>query len=272
MVGPVPEGCKEDVKPFAIPENAFETLTNAYQSRGRVVRGNGYTLLGRLANNILVMGLKYRQLYERMTMFRFDLRQLVAFDTTQAYFYDTGSSSFSSLPSFMPVTWNGSDYQFFFTTNYAGGFWATNGVAGFNGWAIQSFSNQTGTGLSATVNVTSTGNTAAVGDYVYFFNIQGTPTANNLVFGQVTAINVGSNPAVITVQALNVTSGFTFTNGNPSVGYLMDSMQAVSGQDGIRYYGPLNYGGSTTHNSWGELQSPFKCYNSSLWSFAYFPI
>lgn len=228
LIGPIKEGLRKDVKPYAIPEDAFDVLTNAYQFRGRVIRRPGYKLLGNLANGTPVMGLRTREL------FGIDQQQLIAFDTTQAYNF-TGTS-FSPLASVMPVTWNGTDSQFFWTTNYAGAFWATNDVPGLHGWAPSSFAASAGTGTSATVNVTATGNTAAVGDTVYFVNLTGTAAANNLVFAVVTAINVGGNPAVITIQAINVAATFTWANGAVSSGFMLDSQQTVAGVDGIRYY------------------------------------
>lgn len=52
LIGPVGDGLRKDVKPFATPEDSFTVLTNAYQWRGRVVRRSGYTTLGRLTQII----------------------------------------------------------------------------------------------------------------------------------------------------------------------------------------------------------------------------
>src|ERR1700674_5654607 len=89
MIGPINDGLRKDVKPEAIPEEAFEILTNAYQWRGRIVRRQGYTLLARLSTDggttflgLPVMGLKTREL------FGIDLQQLIGFDTTTAYLFN----------------------------------------------------------------------------------------------------------------------------------------------------------------------------------------
>ena len=325
LIGPVKDGLRKDLKPYAIPEDAFEVLTNAYQWRGRIVRRDGYDLLGILtvdfdsspttilltgltgAGNVLtgfslpttyiivpgtvtitdtvtmglsysdtnadgvligtpsgagtinyitgeisigvstghtvtalfdyypslpVMGLRTREL------FGIDVQQLIAFDTINAYSFSGGA--FGLLDSVMPVVWSGLNYQFFWTTNYANSFWATNSKSGLHGWYVTLFANQMGTGLSATVDVTAAGNKVAVGDSVYFFNITDSATkANNLIFAQVIAIDVGSDPDVFTVQATSFPNGVnSFSNGSVTAetGWVLDSQQSITGQDGIRYY------------------------------------
>src|ERR1700722_7284076 len=48
LIGPVKEGVRHDVKPFAIPEDAWFSLKNAYVWRGRVKRGLVFLYLSRL--------------------------------------------------------------------------------------------------------------------------------------------------------------------------------------------------------------------------------
>jgi hypothetical protein len=244
-IGPIKDGVRKDVKPFAIPEDAFEDLTNAYQFRGRIVRRPGYTLLGRLANNTSVMGLRTQEL------FVLNDQALIAFDTTNAYKYDTGTMAFISLPTVMPTVWNGTDSQFFWTINYAGAFWATNNNPGLNGFVLDptgTFTAQTGTGLTAKVNVllnSVPANNFQLGDQVYFLNVTGAAAANNLAYGVVSAINVGSNPNEITVTSLipnTATFTFAFVNGDVSTGMVLSSTRQAAGQDGIRYYGELTDG------------------------------
>ena len=55
LIGPVPDGARQDLKPFAIPEASFESLLNCYQFRGRVTRREGYTTIGRL-QQVIVTG------------------------------------------------------------------------------------------------------------------------------------------------------------------------------------------------------------------------
>ncbi len=237
MIGPIPEGLRKDVKPFAIAENAFALLTNAYQWRGRVIRRKGYVLLGRLANNTPVMGLKTREL------FGLGLQDLIAFDTTDAYLYLESTKSFIALPTVMPTIWSGGDWQFFYTENYAGSFWATNSKPGLHGYLITLFAGQAGGG-PWTVNITAPGNNFQVGDQIYLLNITGPPTANNLIFGTVT---IAGNP---TFQ-MTATVGGPFTNGIPTTGVVLSTTRSKVGQDGIRYYGNLSNG-----TGWANYNPP----------------
>src|SRR5277367_6441095 len=199
IIGPIKDGLRKDQKPWAIPEDAFETLTNAYQFRGRILRRQGYSLLGRLSTdggttflNLPVMGLRTQEEFAIAT------QNLIAFDTQKAYSYN--GSVFTLLLSVMPVTWSGANYQLFYTINYSGAMWTTNSNPGLNGLIVTNFANQALTGLAATVDVTVIGNSIApilnqyvIGDIVYFQNITGPGSANNLAFGTITAINVGGN-------------------------------------------------------------------------------
>jgi hypothetical protein len=251
MIGPIPEGLRKDVKPYAIAENAFTELTNAFQYRGRVVRRQGYSLLGRLTNNTPVMGLRTREL------FALNAQQLIAFDTTNAYTYDAGTTSFIALPSIVPTVWSGTDYQFFWTTNYAGGFWATNSKPGLHGYAVSLFAGAVA-GPPSTVNVTAVGNTFQVGDVVYFLNLTGAGAANNLTFGTVTA---AGNPFTISNPGTNI-----FTNGAVTSGIALSSTVNIAGQDGIRYYGDLSIGAS-----WANYNPPIDANTALMGCLMIFP-
>jgi len=252
MIGPIPEGLQKQVKPYAIAENAFEELTNAYQWRGRIVRRQGYTLLGRLANNTPVMGLRTREL------FNLNRQQLIAFDTTDAYGFDPLTSLFTPLPSVMPTVWSGTNYQFFFTTNYAGAFWATNFNPGLHGFDVTDFSFQAGTG-PWTVNVTAPGNTFQVGDIVYFLNISGAGEPNNLIFAEV----ITAGDPTFTVEA---SEGGPFTDAVGITGFVLSPSVSVPGQDGIRYYGTLTNG-----DGWANYNPPIDPNNALAGCLLIFP-
>jgi hypothetical protein len=261
IIGPIGDGLRKDVKPWATPEDSFDTLTNAYQFRGRIVRRSGYTLLGRLSTDGVtfpgrpVMGLRTQE------QFGIDLQTLIGFDTTTAYQWN--GTNFVTLPSVMPVTWSGTNSQFFYTTNYAGAFWATNSKPGLNGWNVSLFAGSAGTGNSATVDVTSAGNNVQIGDYVYFINLASAVAANDAVLARVT---VAGNP--FTVTAVNQPAGSTFawTNGATATGMVLDSMQTVTGQDGIRYYGVLTNG-----PGWANYNPPIDPNNALAGSLLIFP-
>jgi len=252
IIGPVKDGLRKDQKPWSTPEDSFDTLTNAYQFRGRVVKRSGYTLLGRLANGTPVMGLRTQE------NFGIDLQTLIAFDTTKAYMWN--GTAFVLLPSVMPVTWSGTDSQFFYTVNYANAFWATNDKPGLNGYAVTLFGGAANPSPGVfTVNVTAAGNTFALGDVIYFLNVTGAAAANNLRQGVVTAIG---NP--FTIQA---TDGLgAFTNGAAATGIALSSTRTVVGQDGIRYYGILTNG-----TGWANYNPPVDPNNALVGSLLIFP-
>lgn len=260
IIGPIKHALRKDTKPWTSPNDSFETMVNAYQWRDRVVRRSGYTKLGRLANGTPVMGLRT---YEN---FGVGLQTLVAFDTTDTY--EWNGSAFVALPSTMPVTWSGTNYQFFNTINYANAFWATNSKPGLHGWAITNFTNQAGIGAAATVDVTAIGNTLAVNDFVYFLNVTGTPAANNLIYAEVIAAGATFTIQVVSVDGKAPAAGFAFVNGVPTTGMVLTSMKTVANQDGIRYYGVLTGGAS----SWANYNPPIDANNAlagCLLMFAY---
>lgn len=252
LIGPINDGLRKDSKAAFNPNDSFEELTNAYQWRGRVIKRSGYTKLGRLANGTPVMGLRTKE------GFGIGLQTLVAFDTTAAYQWN--GSAFVSLPSVMPVLWNGTNYQFFFTTNYAGAFWATNSKPGLNGYTVTLFAGSAGTG-PWTTTVTATGHTFVVGDQIYFINITGPAALNNLRTGTVIA------PVVAGVSfTLSTSTGGSFTDGAATSGMALSTTRTVTGQDGIRYYGTLNNG-----TGWANYNPPIDPNNALAGALMIFP-
>ena len=162
--------------------------------------------------------------------------QRIIFDMKYAYQY---TGVFSELPSTMPVTWSGTDSDFFWGSNYwvdsanNNLFWETNFVPGLHGYAVTLFGGAAG-GPPSTVNVTAAGNTFQVGDVVYFLNLTGAGAANNLKFGTVT---VAGNPFTIS----NPATGY-FANGAVT-GFAVCPNVNIAGNDGIK-----NYNGTTWQN------------------------
>lgn len=249
LIGPIPEGMRKDVKPFAIPENSFENLINANQFRGRIIRRSGYTLLGRLANNTPVMGLRTQQKYVTNEI-KFAQQNLIAFDTTDTYIYDNGTQSFINLPSYMPVTWSGTDYEFFYTINYAGAFWATNSKAGLHGQNISNINN-----ANPAVVTTLSNHGFTTGQYVVIINVSGydpisssTPSINGQKF-LITVIT----PTTFSLTGLDGSLYGAYSSG----GMALNSEVSIPGKDGIRYYGSLNFKGIIgTNDSWANYNPP----------------
>lgn len=218
LIGPVKDGVRRDVKPWAIPEDSYEVLTNAYQFRGRVVRRQGYTRLGELPNGLPVMGLKTKE------NFGINDQTLIAFDTTESFEFASGT--FSLLPSTMTTVWSGTDYQFFYTANYANAFWATNSKAGLHGATIINIT-QAAVAAGTPLVTTSAPHGFTVGQTVVFINVGDMVEINGL------SALITSTPAANTFSIDIDTSAFT---GYTSNGFALNSSISVTGQDGIRFY------------------------------------
>lgn len=316
VVGPVNQGFRNDRRPFIIDNDAFPTLRNAYQWRGRIKRKRGTALLNRLkrffnsanvsyntgttfitldgtgAGNILTNaswmlqanasivpgsvriddldspGLFYKDtnkdgilignpsgagtinyatgailigvsLGHRVTaQFNYfpdlpvmGLEDLVvtnkafpgtiAFDTTYSYniltaengttglydlydvsFYKNPPADAMNLPGYIPktnitpTTWNGQDYQQFWTINNEGAFWATNGInVPFSvtniGMQYNFITNISITAMMppAIARLTITGHGLVVGDFLYINEISAAVvTGINFQTGYVIAV------------------------------------------------------------------------------------
>lgn len=236
LIGPVKDGVRKDLKPWAIPEDAFDYLLNAYQFRGRIVRRSGYNLLGKLANGTPVMGLKTKE------EFGINVQSLVPFDTTTSYEWN-GTAFVPLLISGTATveTWSGTDYQFFYTANYANAFWATNSKPGMHGASILTISN-----VNPAVVTTTANHGFTTGQTVSIINVSGytpilatTPPIN----GQSFVITV------LTPTTFSIPLDGTLYNVYGSGGFVLNSSINVAGQDGIRYYGTLSNGiGWTNYN------------------------
>lgn len=227
LIGPIGDALRKDMKPVFTPEDSFTELTNAYQFRGRIIRRSGYKKLGKLTNGTPVMGLRTQE------NFGIDLQTLIAFDTTQAY--EWNGTTFINLPSVMPVVWSGTDYQFFWTTNYAGAFWATNSKPGLNGVNV---SNAVA-GAGFTTITTSSPNGFSSGQTVTLINLGG-------------MLDLNGNTYIITVTGpTTFTIPFQSTGTYTGGGIALNAFVTTTGQDGIRYYGNLTNG-----TGWANYNPP----------------
>lgn len=186
----------------------------------------------------------------------------VAFDTTYAYNvsstfpYSTNDVSFyknpgvlASLPGYTPkstptpLTWNGQNYQQFWTTNYQGAMWATNGInipfsitnIGMQYKPIITVTVTSG-GPPAIINLQITGHGLVVGDFV-FINEVLTTIGINFQTGYVTVIIDSNN---VTVEFPNAT---IINNGTGGIAQYLTNRSDVT-KDCIRFYD-----GSPTNNS-----------------------
>ena len=227
LIGPIRDGIRRDSKSWSQPNDSFDTLINAYQWRDRVVKRSGYILLGNLANGTPVMGLRTKE------GFNVNVQELVAFDLTTAYFYN--GVAFVVLPSVMPVVWSGTDHDFFFTTNYAAAFWATNGTPGLHGVSVVNAV----PGVGITTITTSSPHGFTSGQSVTLINLGGMPDLN------------GNTYVIIVLSPTTFSIPFQSTGAYTTGGLALNSSVAVTGQDGIRYYGVLSNG-----TGWANYNPP----------------
>lgn len=303
VIGPFTKGLRTDRTPFAIDNENFPFLVNAYQWRGRIKRKRGTTLLGRLQRNVSISialtlnsgqdailpnipivpgsinlvgsidGTTYTDpngngiliatggtgsggtinyasglihiasgggetltgtisYYPTLPVMGledwFTTSQstpgCIAFDTTYSYNVSTNNpfsihdvtffknpAASASLPGYVPkstltpFTWNGQDYQQFYSVNYQGALWVTNGITvPFNSTNIgmQFAPASSITFVSSTVNtitVRITNSPLVIGDFVFLNEWGGTNASTlNFLTGYITAAS-GGNPNTVTI-------------------------------------------------------------------------
>ncbi len=253
LIGPVKDGIRKDIKPWAIPEDSFEFLLNAYQFRGRIVKRSGYTLLGKLANGTPVMGLKTQE------QFGINLQTLIAFDTINSYEWNgTAFVKLNISGTVTPQVWSGTDYQFFYTANYANAFWATNSKPGLHGATI-TFPGITNdvVGVNTPLVTTAFPHGFTTGQTVVFINIKGMIEINGL------SATITSTPTPTTFSIDIDTSTFGIYTSN---GFALNSFVSVPNQDGIRYYGVLSNG-----TGWANYNPPIDPNNALVGALLIFP-
>ncbi len=160
-------------------DGSINYLTGDFELNFSVNPGGNVVISFSYAYGLPVMGLRTRNLFE------LNEQDTIAFDTVYSYRYSNASQQFVPLLSIMPAIWSGTNSQFFFTTNYAGAFWATNFKPGLHGVAIFNITN-------AVNGVVSTGSNHGftTGQTVVFINLLGN-------------IDLNGNSYVITVTGPN---------------------------------------------------------------------
>jgi len=235
--------------------------------------------------NLPVLGL--RDFTETSTQFPgtigFDTKYSYNISTTFPYsiydvsFYKNPVADPVNLPGYVPKTnvtptsWNGQDYQQFWTVNYQGALWTTNGInVPFN---ITNIGMQYNTitavaivagGPPAIVTITTTTNHGlVVGDFVFLNEIIGM-TGINFQTGYVTAVPA---PNQITVELPNATVGGAWISGG-IVQYLTNRSDVT--KDCLRWYDGDPTNGSATapvlngHLGWVNFAPPLSDLNFSI--------
>lgn len=160
----------------------------------------------------------------------------IAFDTIYAYnigvaspftingigFYDNPASTtyngqaYTQKSTWTPTSWNGQNYQQFWTTNYQGTLWATNGIRSADNLTSigMQFKSITGVAIGAagppaSVTLTINAHGLVVGDWIFINEVSGN-TGINFQTGYVTAVP-GANS--VTVGLPYATIGGAYTSG-----------------------------------------------------------
>lgn len=180
----------------------------------------------------------------------------LGFDTVYSYLFDTTNSGIidvsfyknlladpSILPAYVPkatltpLKWTGADYQQFWSCNYQGAFWATNGVPGMAFRTIEDITDVTaGPPALATLHITNHG--LVNGDFIYINEVIG--TSANLINNQTGYVIDASDPNEVIVELPNANlTGFSYSS-NGMVQYLTNNVTDISGHkiytSGIRWY------------------------------------
>lgn len=170
-------------------------------------------------NNSPVMGLRRRDIPNT------NEEGLIAFDMRAAYEYSNALQAFQHTRNYKGTTnevaWTGTNSDFFWSCNYQNAIFATNNLAGAHFYTITAITN-----AAAAQVTTSVANNFAVGDIVYFNNVQGMTQINNLQ-GTVTIVG---NPFTV-----NINSGAFGAYVSGGVAWSSTLSKAASG-DGIRWY------------------------------------
>ena len=152
----------------------------------------------------------------------------VAFDTMYSYRYDQGFEVFYDTTFYkitqLPFVWSGQDYQQFFSVNYQGAMWVTNGKPGFNMFLINSITAASPTGTTTTIT-TATPNPLITGDIVWINETTGTDSG---------VLN-GKSFAVTVIDDMTFYITATTATIN-NVGMFQLMTNTIAGRDGIKWY------------------------------------
>ena len=216
--------------------------------------GSSYSAVFRYYPDLPVMGLEdfvrtdpsFPNTIAFDTKYSYNINNTIPFDVYDVSFYKNPPTAFYpgyvQKTNWTPTSWNGQDYQQFWTVNYQGALWATNGITvpfSATNIGMQYKSIITVTVLSpTTASLNITGHGLVVGDFV-FINEVVTTTGINFQTGYVTTVTDANNVIVTFPNATLATNG---TGGIAQ--YLTNRADATL--DGIRFYDGDPTNGSAT--------------------------
>lgn len=199
------------------------------------------------------------------TTFSYNISPINPFDIYDVTFYKNPLADGVNLPGYIPkavltpFTWNGANYQQFWSQNYQGAMFVTNGITvPFNptnlgmqfklisGVAITNVGN--GTTIPAVANITIVGHGLVVGDFLFINEVTGI-TGINFETGYVTAV---LNPNTVTVTFPFAVLGGAYA-GSGIAQYLTNTADPT--KDPIRWYdGDPTV--SSGNNGWVNFSPP----------------
>ncbi len=184
------------------------------------------------------------------TKYSYLIQQIFPYQSYDVSFYKNLSSAtypgYIQKGTWTPTTWNGQNYQQFWTVNYQGALWATNGVnVPFNitniGMQFKLITNVaiTAVGPPATADLTIVAHGLVIGDFL-FINEVNSVTGINFQTGYVIAV---PDANTVTVEFPNATLGGAYTNGGIAQ-YLTNRSDTT--KDCIRWFDGDPTNGSAT--------------------------
>jgi hypothetical protein len=184
------------------------------------------------------------------TVYSYNIATAFPYTISDVSFYKNPASgtyaSYVAKGTLSPLWWNGQNYQQFWTTNYEGALWATNGITvpfnpgniGMQFKPIVTVDNITG-GPPAVARLHITAHGLVKGDFV-FVNEVVTTTGINFQTGYVTS-NDPQNANFVDVTFPNATIA---TNGSGGIAQYLTSNVAAPTKDVLRWYDGNPAGGS----------------------------
>lgn len=209
------------------------------------------------------------------TKYSYNVLTTDPYDNYDVSFYKNPPSPDTTLPGYVaktvvtPTSWNGQDYQQFWSTNYQGALWVTNGInvpfsptnIGMQFKPIVAVTVIAG-GPPATVNLQITGHGLVVGDFV-FINEVVTTTGINFQTGYVITVTDANN-VIVEFPIATIAS-----NGTGGIAQYLTSRSSTT-VDCIRWYdGDPTNGNSTTpvlngSKGWVNFMPPLSVDNFSV--------
>lgn len=178
--------------------------------------------------NLPVMGLEDFQLPRAATSNRLNFPTLVASDTRYSYQFNQVTNTFYDVTfykgSHTPFTWNGGDFDQFWSVNYQGAMFQTNSQPGFYFGVIDPM---VGITVAANAIATFTSDTGLVaGDKIWFNQVVGMVEINELVG---TVVSVDITGTIVTTD-IDSTTFTPYTSGG-----IAQFLTSGDG-NGIRWY------------------------------------